>query len=67
MKKEDERPSKRYGSVPIDGPAKGKDVTKNWRLMLEDYYTRMGWDPETGKPLPETLKRLDLEDLLADL
>jgi aldehyde:ferredoxin oxidoreductase len=21
----------------------------------------MGWDEETGKPLPETLKRLDLE------
>jgi aldehyde:ferredoxin oxidoreductase len=67
MRKEDERPSKRYGSVPIDGPAAGKDITEKWGLMLETYYKEMGWDSETGKPLPETLVDLDLEDLIAVL
>jgi aldehyde:ferredoxin oxidoreductase len=66
MRKEDERPSKKYGSVPIDGPAKGKDVMEKWGLMLETYYEEMGWDPETGRPLPETLRALDLADLIAD-
>ena len=67
MKKEDERPSKRYGSVPVDGPARGKDIMEKWEWMLENYYTRMGWDPKTGKPLPETLKNLGLEELSKDL
>jgi aldehyde:ferredoxin oxidoreductase len=67
MRKEDERPSKRYGSVPIDGPAKGRDIMEKWALMLEVYYTEMGWDPTTGKPLPQTLERLGLGDLVACL
>jgi aldehyde:ferredoxin oxidoreductase len=67
MHKEDERPSKKYGSVPVDGPAAGKDIMAKWGLMLETYYQEMGWDLGTGKPLPETLKDLDLEDLIADL
>lgn len=67
LRKEDERPSKKYGSVPVDGPAAGKDIMAKWGLMLDIYYTGMGWDPETGKPLPETLRDLDLEDLVAEL
>ena len=67
MRKEDERPSRKYGSVPIDGPAKGKDIMEKWGLMLEVYYDEMGWDRETGKPLPQTLRDLGLEDLIADL
>ena len=67
LKKEDERPSKRYGSAPVDGPARGKDVMQKWALMLENYYTLMGWDPNTGKPLPETLRTLGLTELLKDL
>jgi aldehyde:ferredoxin oxidoreductase len=67
MKREDERPSKRYGSVPVDGPAKGYNPMENWEGMLESYYKLMGWDAETGKPLPDTLKQLDLEELIKDL
>ncbi|HET6494429.1 MAG TPA: aldehyde ferredoxin oxidoreductase C-terminal domain-containing protein [Thermoleophilia bacterium] len=67
MRKEDERPSKKYGSVPVDGPAKGKDIMEKWGRMLEVYYGEMGWDRETGKPLPQTLRDLGLEDLIADL
>jgi aldehyde:ferredoxin oxidoreductase len=67
MKREDERPSKRYGSVPVDGPAKGYNPMENWEKMLERYYKLMGWDPKTGIPLPATLKQLGLEELINDL
>jgi len=67
MKKEDERPSKRYGSIPVDGPAMGKNIMEKWEAMVENYYSLMGWDPKSGKPLPETLKKLGLEDLIKDL
>ncbi len=67
MKKEDERPSKRYGSVPVDGPAQGKNIMKKWDWMLENYYRLMGWDTETGKPLPETLTKLEVSELIKDL
>lgn len=66
LKRADERPSKRYGSVPIDGPAKGKDIMKKWEEMLDDYYDQMGWDRE-GKPLPSTLRALGLDELVEDL
>jgi aldehyde:ferredoxin oxidoreductase len=59
-----ERPSKRYGSVPEGGFAKGKDIMARWDFMLENYYTHMGWDPKTGRPLDETLKELDLAGLI---
>jgi len=67
MKKEDDRPSKRYGSIPVDGPAQGKNIMEKWDWMVENYYSMLGWDPKTGKPLPETLKKLGLEELIKDL
>ena len=67
MRKEDERPSKRYGSVPVDGPAKDKNISEKWDWMMENYYTLMGWDPKTGMPLPETLEKLGLGELIKDL
>ena len=60
----DERPSVRYGSIPVDGPNKGVDIMEKWDEMVQNYYTRMGWDPVTGAPLAETLKALDLSDTL---
>ena len=33
--------------------------------MLENYYRFMGWDVETGKPLPETLRNLGLEHVVS--
>lgn len=67
LRPEDERPSVRYGSVPVDGPAKGVDIMAKWDWMVENYYTLMGWDPQTGKPLPATLEKLDLKELVKDL
>ncbi len=29
--------------------------------IVTDYYIEQGWDPETGKPLPETIKALEIE------
>ena len=34
-----ERPSKRYGSVPVDGPAKGQDTAPHWERMLKELAT----------------------------
>jgi aldehyde:ferredoxin oxidoreductase len=35
--------------------------------MVKNYYKFMGWDPETGKPLPKTLEKLGLKDVIKDL
>ena len=61
-----DRPSPRYGSTPVDGPAKGIGIMDHWEYMLLNYYRLMGWD-DTGKPTPETLRKLGLEELAKDL
>jgi aldehyde:ferredoxin oxidoreductase len=61
-----ERPSARYGSTPVDGPAKGANIMEKWDDMVKNYYTLMGWDPVTGVPLPDTLEKLDLKELVLD-
>ncbi|MFH1775936.1 MAG: aldehyde ferredoxin oxidoreductase C-terminal domain-containing protein, partial [Chloroflexota bacterium] len=60
-------PSPRYGSVPVDGPAQGKDIMAHWDDMRRQYYEMMGWDAETGKPLPDTLKSYGLEYAIPEL
>jgi aldehyde:ferredoxin oxidoreductase len=65
--KEHDRPSSRYGSTPIDGPTKGISIIPHWDKMLENYYSLMGWDVETGIPLPETLESLGLRHIIKDL
>ncbi len=67
MRAEDERPSKRYGSIPADGPAQGRDILAKWPEMVQGYYRLMGWDEETGKPRPETLEELGLGELAGAL
>ena len=67
MRIEDERPSHRYCEPPVDGPAEGVDIGAKWDEMLKIYYGLMGWDTETGKPLPETLKSLGIEELIEGL
>jgi len=59
-------PSVRYGSTPIDGPAAGRGIMPHWDKMLQNYYQLMGWD-DKGKPLPETLRSLGLEDIIPHL
>tara|TARA_Y100000031_G_scaffold123996_1_gene139557 strand:- start:193 stop:645 length:453 start_codon:yes stop_codon:yes gene_type:complete len=62
-----EAPSPRYGSAPVDGPAKGKSIMPVLDEMLDYYYEQMGWDKETGKPLPDTLRKLGLEHVIKDI
>jgi aldehyde:ferredoxin oxidoreductase len=62
-----EVPSPRYGSAPTDGPAEGKAVMPHFNFMKSLYFQLNGWDPATGKPLPHTLKALDLDKLIPDL
>jgi aldehyde:ferredoxin oxidoreductase len=35
--------------------------------MLKNYYTILGWDPTTGKPLKKTLESLGLQNVIKDL
>ena len=65
--RDEDRPSPRYGSTPVDGLVVGKTLAPQWDSMLDNYYRMMGWDEKTGKPLPETLKSLGLEHVIPDL
>jgi aldehyde:ferredoxin oxidoreductase len=65
--KEHDRPSARYGSTPVDGPSAGISIRPHWDDMLLNYYTLMGWDPNTGIPLPSTLEDLGLGHVIKDL
>jgi len=67
LTKEVEAPSVRYSSTPVNGPAKGIGIADHWEMIRSNYYKEMGWDPETGKPLPDTLNKLGLGDLIKDL
>jgi len=60
-------PSPRYSSAPVDGPNQGKSITPVWDEALANYYRLMGWDIETGKPLPDTLRSLGLEYTIPDI
>lgn len=59
--------SARFSQPYTDGPMAGK-ITKLWdEETFRAFYERSGWDRETSKPLPETLKRLDMEYVIPDL
>ena len=63
LTKEMERPSERYGSTPVDGPARGKGILPQWEEIRATYYQNMGWDQE-GMPTEATLKEMGLADLV---
>jgi aldehyde:ferredoxin oxidoreductase len=62
-----EKPSERYWSTPVDGPAAGRSAKENWDVMVNAYYETYGLDGESGRPLPETLRRLGLEDIIPEI
>ena len=49
------------------GPGAGLTIAPYLRQGVGEFYEAMGWDKETGKPLPDTLRRLGLGDLVNDL
>ena len=67
LTKEIEAPSVRYSSTPTDGPVAGIGIREHWDAIRDNYYEQMGWDVETGKPLPETLIKYGLEDLVEEV
>lgn len=60
MTREDNSVSPRILEPPVGGPVQGITVAPKWDEMLDTYYDLNGWDKQ-GRPLPETLKRLELE------
>lgn len=60
-KKDDQWPS-----VYVDESSKATSTFSAVETIryLERYYRIRGWDPNTGKPLPETLEKLDLKSHL---
>jgi len=59
--------SPRYGSPVPDGPSQGKDIAPVFDKMLEIYYREMGWERTSGRPLPDALRKLNLEYVIPDL
>ena len=62
-----EWPSARYGSTPVDGPAQGRSIQPHWAHMLDVWYATVGYDRQTGRPQPDTLRSLGLDFLIPDL
>ena len=55
------------GPVP-NGPFEGHTIEEEkWAKMLSEYYKTRGWDPQTGIPTRETLKKLGLQDVYQEL
>ena len=59
--------SPKFLNPPIDGPVKGITMKPHLESMIKEYNKLSGWDNTTGKPLPETLKKLELDFLIKDL
>jgi len=52
----------RFAEVLSEGGSAGESFrSEDLQIMLDEYYNLRGWDKE-GKPYPETLKRLGLEE-----
>ncbi|MBD3195051.1 MAG: aldehyde ferredoxin oxidoreductase [Candidatus Lokiarchaeota archaeon] len=61
-----ELPGRVIGDPPFEqGPNKGKTV--DYKGDYKGYCEKMGWNPENGYPLKETLNRLDLDFVVDDL
>jgi aldehyde:ferredoxin oxidoreductase len=56
--READMPPERFTSQPLDG--RFRIDREAWEEMLDRYYDLHGWDKRTGKPLRETLERLEL-------
>ena len=39
----------------------------HWETLLDTWYETTGCDRATGRPLPETLRALELDDVIAPL
>mgnify|MGYP006282445073 FL=1 len=61
-----ELPGRVVGDPPDDkGPLEGK--TTEYKDFYRLYCKEMGWNPDNGYPLKETLKQMDLDFIMRDL
>jgi len=61
-----ELPGRVIGDPPIEkGPNKG--ITVNYKEFYKGYCNEMGWNPENGYPLKETLRELNLDYVIKDI
>lgn len=66
--KNDDQLPRRVMKAFDKGPLAGVEISpESFKWALHRYYELMGWDKETGYPLPERLKALELDALLADV
>lgn len=60
-RKDDTLPGRIQEEPVPDGPQKGQKISRpDMERLLTDYYREREWD-ENGHPLPETLKKLEIE------
>ncbi|MDX9888678.1 MAG: aldehyde ferredoxin oxidoreductase family protein [Anaerovoracaceae bacterium] len=60
-RKDDNLPKKAFLPIEYGEGEVAKITAKDYEAALTNYYEYMGWDPKTGNPTPETIKRLGLE------
>jgi aldehyde:ferredoxin oxidoreductase len=53
--------------APTSGMGKGKTFAPYLKDMVSEYYTVVGWEPDTGKPKKETLAKFGLEKYYQDI
>ena len=61
-----ELPGRVVGNPPFEtGPNRGKTV--DYKADIKEFCKKMGWNPENGYPLKETLAELNLDFVIKDL
>ena len=65
-RKDDTLPGRFLEEPMPGGPAKDHMI-EGLDALIDGYYQERGWDKETGKPTPEKLKELGLENVISDL
>ena len=64
-KKDDTLPKRFFKDKVLSGPTKDKVISPgDFEFMLNEYYELRGWDKE-GRPTPEKLSELGINDLLS--
>jgi aldehyde:ferredoxin oxidoreductase len=59
--------SDKHLEAPPAGPSKGLSIAPYLPAMVDEYYRQLGWNVETGLPTPDTLKRLGMDEFLAEV
>jgi len=64
-RKDDLLPERITKETVPSGPTEGRILTEEmYAVMLDEYYEARGWD-EDGVPMPETIRKLGLDELLS--